>query len=71
VIVDGEDIRGDLHAAIEKGVGTFLKRQPEKYRADPAAVILVAAGAKRALEDEVLKGLRDAGVKRIALKLER
>jgi len=71
VLVDGEDVQGDLREAVAKGVEAFKKRMPAEQREKPAAVILVSTGANRTLEDPVLDALRRAGVNRIALKVEK
>lgn len=71
VLVDGDDVQGDLREAVAKGVEAFKKRMPAEGREKPAAVILVASGGNRSLEDPVLDALRRAGVNRIALKVEK
>lgn len=71
ILVDGEDVQGDLREAMVRGVQAFKKRMPAEQREKPAAVILVSAGANRTLEDPALDALRRAGVNRIALKVEK
>jgi hypothetical protein len=71
VLVDGEDVQGDLREAMVRGVEAFKKRLPVEQREKPAAVMLVSAGAGRTLEDPALDALRRAGVNRIALKIEK
>lgn len=71
ILIDGEETAGDLRQVTASRLSEFKKRLPEEQREHPAAVILVSPGANRTLEDGVLDALRWAGVKRIALKVEK
>jgi hypothetical protein len=71
VLLDGEEISGDLREAAAARLYEFKKRLPADQRSTPAAVILVSPGANRSLEDGAIDALRWAGVKRISLKIEK
>jgi hypothetical protein len=69
--VDGDAVRGALDAAIARGLAAFTARLPQDQRAHPAAVVMVAIGAGRERQDEAVAALQRAGLKRLALKVER
>lgn len=60
----------DLRAFLADAVASLKKRLPQDELAHPAAVILIGPKAPRERLDEILAGLRAAGVQRLAIKRE-